>query len=175
VIVLRIKRKVLARAHHPSHSMHLEHRDRRAHGSAGEAHPKVQTDASDRSMTRHGSHPRERAPVKVPNLFIFSRRCRIRRRIVGVDRVGLWKVLMKNCVTLIFWNCWNPLQTLKLQVFFSPCECDMNEHILMIFPTLLEVRSDYALTQVCGRTLAVMLLCLRTASVGLLPDYPRRV
>jgi hypothetical protein len=42
----------------------------------------------------------------------------------------------------------------------------MNEHILMIFPTLIEVRSDYALTQVCGRTLAVMLLCLRTAIVS---------
>ena len=36
----------------------------------------------------------------------------------------------------------------------------------MIFPTLHEVRSDYALTRVCGRTIAVMLLRLRIAVVS---------
>jgi len=39
-------------------------------------------------------------------------------------------------------------------------------NILMIFPTLHEVRSDYALTRVCGRTIAVMLLRLRTVIVS---------
>jgi len=34
VMVLRIKRKVLAQAYHLSHSMRLKHQDRRAHGSA---------------------------------------------------------------------------------------------------------------------------------------------
>jgi len=36
----------------------------------------------------------------------------------------------------------------------------------MIFPTLHEVRSDYALTRVCGRTITVMMLRLRTAVVS---------
>jgi len=89
----------------PSYSMRLKHRDRRAHGSAEEAHPKVQTEASDRSLSRHVSHPRKRALVKVPILLILSRRCRIRRRSVEVDRVGLRKELMKDRVALIFWNC----------------------------------------------------------------------
>ena len=57
------------------------------------------------------------------------------------------------------------LQALKLQVFFSPCERDMTEHILMIFPTLIEVRSDYVLTRVCGWTITCMLLHLRIALV----------
>jgi len=48
VIVLRIKRKVLAQAHRPSQSMRLKHLDRRTHGSVEEAHPQVQTEASDR-------------------------------------------------------------------------------------------------------------------------------
>jgi len=105
--------------------MRFKHRDRRAHGCAEEAHPKVQTEASDKSLSRHVSHPRERAPVEVPNLLLFSRRCRIRRLSVGVDRVGLQKVLIEDRVALIFWNCWDPLHTLKLQVFFAPCERDM--------------------------------------------------
>jgi len=42
----------------------------------------------------------------------------------------------------------------------------MTEHILMIFPTLHEVRSDYALTLVCGRTITCMLLRIQTA-IGL--------
>jgi len=41
----------------------------------------------------------------------------------------------------------------------------MTEHILMTCPKLYEVRSDYALTRVCGRTITVMLLRLRTAVV----------
>jgi len=40
-----------------------------------------------------------------------------------------WKALMKDCVAFIFWNCWDPLHTLKLQVFFVPCEHDMTEQI----------------------------------------------
>jgi len=72
VIALRIKRKVLARAHCPSHSMRLKHRNRRAHGSAEEAHPQVQTEASDRSLRRHVSHPRKRAPVMVPSLLLSA-------------------------------------------------------------------------------------------------------
>jgi len=55
---------------------------------------------------------------------------------------------------------------MKLQVFFAPYECDMTEHILMIFPILHELRSDYALTLVCGRTITGMLLRLRTAMVS---------
>jgi len=51
---------------------------------------------------------------------------------------------MKDRAVLIFWTCWDPLHTAKLQVFFAPCERDMTEHILMIFLTLHEVRSDYA-------------------------------
>ena len=50
VMVLKINRQVLARAHHPSHSMRLKHRHWHAHGSAEEAHPKVQTEVSDRSF-----------------------------------------------------------------------------------------------------------------------------
>jgi len=73
VMALQIKRKVLARAHGPSHSMRLKHRDRRAHGSAEEAHPQVQTESSDRSLSRHFSHPRRRAPVKVLKLVLFLR------------------------------------------------------------------------------------------------------
>jgi len=119
VIALQIKRKALARAHCPSHSMRLKHRDRRAHGSAEEAHPQVQTEASDRSLSRHVSHPRKRAPAKVPSLLLFSRRCRICRRSVGVDRVCLWKVFMENRVLLIFWHCWDLLHTLKFQSFFT--------------------------------------------------------
>jgi len=46
VIALRMKRK-LARAHRPSHSMRLKHRDRRASGSA-RAHPKVYSRKRDR-------------------------------------------------------------------------------------------------------------------------------
>jgi len=166
VIALRIKRKVLARAHHPSHSIRFQHRDRRAHGSAEEAHPKVQTEASDMSLTRHISHPRKWAPVEVPNLLLFSRRCRICWLSVGVDRVSLQKVTIEDHVALIFWNCWDPLHTLKFQVFFAPCERNMNEHILMIFSTLHEVCRDYALTRVCGRTITVMLLRLQTAVVS---------
>jgi len=72
---------------------------------------------------------------------------------------------MENRVPLIFWNCWDPLHTLKSQVFFTPCERDTTKHILMIFPTLHEVRSDYALTRVCGRTITCLLLRLRIAVV----------
>ena len=63
---------VLARAHRPSHSMRFKHRDRRAHGLAEGTHPKVQTEASDRSLSRHVSHPRKRAQVKVPTLLLFT-------------------------------------------------------------------------------------------------------
>jgi len=59
MIALRIKEKVLAQAQHLSHSMRLKHQDRRAHGSAEEAHPQVQTEASDRSLSRHVSHLRK--------------------------------------------------------------------------------------------------------------------
>jgi len=142
VIALRIKRKVLTRAHGPSNSMRLKHRDRRAHGSAEEAHPQVQTEASDRSLSRHVSRPRKRAQVQVPSLLLFSRRCRNCRRSVGVDSVCLQKVFMENSVPIIFWNCWDPLQTLKFQIFFTPCKRDMSNHILMMFPTLHEVRSS---------------------------------
>jgi len=62
VITLRIKRKVLAQAHCPSHSMRLKHRDRRAHGSAEEAHLQVQTEASDRSLSRHVSQSKKEGP-----------------------------------------------------------------------------------------------------------------
>jgi len=160
VIALRIKKKYLARAHHLSHSMRLKHWDRQAHGSAEEAHPQVQTEASDRTLSRHVSHPRKRAPVKVRTLLLFSKRCRICRRGVGVDSVCLRKAFMEDRVPLIFWTCWDPLHTLKVQVFFAPCERDMTKHILMIFSTLHEVRSDYALTWVCGRTIICKLLRL---------------
>jgi len=70
---------------------------------------------------------------------------------------------MEERVLLIF--CWDPLHTLKFQVFFTPCEGDMTKHILMIFPTLHEVRSDYALTWVCGRMISCMLLRLQTTVV----------
>jgi len=172
VISLRIKNKVLAQSHRPSHSMRLEHRCRHVHGSAEEDHPKVQTEASDKSLNRHVSHPRKREPSKkkgpkVANLPLFSMRCRrICHQSVGVDRVSLRKVLMEDRVVLIFWNCWDPLHTLNLQVFFAPCERDITEHILMIFLTLHEVRSDYVLIQVCGRTITVMLLRLQTAIVS---------
>ena len=167
--------KSSARAHCPSHSMRLKHRNRRAHGSAEEAPPQVQTEASDRSLSTHVSHPRKRAPFKVPSLFLFSRRCRIYWRSVGVDRVCLRKVLMKNRVPLICWHCWDPLHTFKFQVFFTPSERDMPKHILMIFPTLHEVRSNYVLTWVCGRTITCLLpRRLNCCCVGLLPDYSRR-
>jgi len=78
-----------------------------------------------------------------------------RRLSVGVDRVGLRKVLIEDRVSLMLWNSWDPLHTLKLQAFFAPWERDMTEHILMIFPTLHEVRSEYVLTRVLGRTIAV--------------------
>jgi len=55
------------------------------------------------------THPRKRAQVKIPNLLLFSRRCRICRRSVGIDSVCLQKVFMKDRVPLIFWNCWEPL------------------------------------------------------------------
>jgi len=161
VITFRIKRKFLARAHCPNHSMRLKHRGRCAHGSAEEAHPQVQTEASDRSLSRHVSHPRKRAPVKVSSLFLFSRRCGICRRSVGVDSVCQRKVFIENRVPLIFWNCWDPLDTLKFQVFFTPCERDMTKH----FPTLHVVRSNYALTRVCGRRINCLLLRLRIAVV----------
>jgi len=134
-----------------------------SHGSAEEAHPQVQNEACDRSLSRHVSHPRKRAPLKVPNLLLFSRHCRICRWSVGVDSVCLHQVLMEDRVPLIFWT----LHTLKFQVFFTPCERDMTEHIFksMIFPTLHEVRSNYALTQVCGRTITCMVLHFRTAVV----------
>ena len=45
---------------------------------------------------------------------------------------------MEDRVTFIFWNCWDPLHTLKLQVFFAPCQRNITKHILMIFPTLHE-------------------------------------
>jgi len=142
VIALQVNRKFLAQAHRPSHSMCLKHRDRRAHGSAEEAHPQVQNEACDRSLSRHVSHPRKRAPLQVPTLLLFSRRCRIcRRSVASVDSVCLRKVLMEDRVPLIFWNCWDALHTLKFQVFFTPCKRDMTEYILMIFPTLHEVRS----------------------------------
>jgi len=96
VIALWIKRKRFARAHRPSQSMRFKHCDRRAHTSADsrKVHPKVQTDASNRSLSSHVSHPRKRAPLEVSNLLLFSRRCRIRRLSIRVDRVGLWKVLI---------------------------------------------------------------------------------
>jgi hypothetical protein len=52
--------------------MRLKHWDRCTHGSAEEAYPQVQTEASDRLLSRHVSHPRKSAPVKVPNLPLFS-------------------------------------------------------------------------------------------------------
>ena len=70
---------------------------------------------------------------------------------------------MENHVQLIFWHCLDPLHTLKFQVFFTLCERDMSKHILMIFPTLHEVRSNYALTRVCGRTITYLLLRPRIA------------
>ena len=51
--------------------MRFKHWDRRAHGSAEEAHPKVQTEVSDRSLSRHVSDPRKRKPVEVSTL-LFS-------------------------------------------------------------------------------------------------------
>jgi len=152
VIALRIKRKVLAQAHCPSHSMRIKHQDRRAHGSAKEAHPKVQNEASDRSLSRHVSNSRKRGQVEVPNLLLFGRRCRIRRLCGGVGRGGLRKVLIEACVALILWNCRDPLHILKLQVFFATCKRDMTEHILMFFPTLHEVRSEFSLTRVSRKT-----------------------
>jgi len=70
VIALRIKTKILAGAHRPSHSMRFKHRDRRAHRSAKEAHPKVQTEASDRSLSIHVNHPR--GPQLKFHTFFFS-------------------------------------------------------------------------------------------------------
>jgi len=119
VIALRIKRKVLTRAHRTSHSMRLKHLDRRANRSAEEAHPQIYIEAGDRSLSRHVSHPRKSASVQVPNLLLFSRDCRICRRSVGVASVCLRKVFMEDRVPLIFWNCWDLLHTLKFQVFFT--------------------------------------------------------
>ena len=51
---------------------------------------------------------------------------------------------MEDRVLLVFGNSWDPLHTLKFQVFFTPCERDMTQHILMIFPTLHDMRSNYA-------------------------------
>ena len=118
----------------------------------------------NRSSSRHVSHLRNSALVKVPKLLHFSRRCRICQQSVGVDRVGLRNVLMEDRVKR-----WDPLYALMLQVFLAPCESDMTKHILMIFATLHEVRSDYALIWVCGRTIAVMLLRLRTGIVLVFP------
>ena len=72
----------------------------------------------------------------------------------------LRKVLIEDRVTLILWNRWDPLHALKLQVFCAKCKRDMTENVLMIFLTLHEVRSDPALTRVCGRMTAVILLHL---------------
>ena len=72
---------------------------------------------------------------------------------------------MENRAPLIFWHCCDPLHTLKFQVFFTPCERDMSKHILMIFPTLHEVRSNYALPRVCGRMITCLLLRPRIAVV----------
>jgi len=41
----------------------------------------------------------------------------------------------------------------------------MTGHILMIFLTLHEVRSNYALTRIRGRTITYLLLRLKTAVV----------
>jgi len=41
----------------------------------------------------------------------------------------------------------------------------MSKHILMIFPTLHEVRSNYALPRVCGRMITCLLLRPRIAVV----------
>jgi len=98
VIILRIKGKVLARENCLTHNMRLKRQDRRAHGSEEGAHPQVQTEASNRTLSRHVSHPRKRAPVKVPSLLLFSRCCRICWWSVGVDRVCLRKVFMENRV-----------------------------------------------------------------------------
>jgi len=104
VIVLRIKRKVFARAHCLSRSMRFKHRDRRACGSAKEAHLKVQTEASDRSLYRHhdASHPRKRGLVEVPSLLLFGRRCKIRWLCGGFNRGGLRKVLIQDRVPSSF-------------------------------------------------------------------------
>jgi len=155
-LVIDAHRKVLARAHCPNHSIRLKHQDRCAYGSAEEAHPQVQTEASDRLLSRHVSHPRKGSPVKVPSLLLF----RICWRSVGVDSVYLRKMFMENRVPLIFWNCWDPLHSLKFQVIFTPCKRDMSKHISMVFPTLHEVRSNYVQTQVCGRTITCLLVRL---------------
>jgi len=117
VITFEIKKKILVLAHCPSHSMRFKHWERRAHGSAEEAYLQVQTEASDRSLSRHVRHPRKRATVEVPTLLLFTRRCRICQRSVGVNSICLQKVFMEDRDPLIFRNCWDPLHTLKLQVF----------------------------------------------------------
>ena len=150
--------------------MRLKHRDRHAHGSAEEAHVKVQTEASDRSLSTHISHQERGLQLRFQTFFFAAGAAGFagRWQSVGVDSVGLRKVLMEDRVSLIFWNCWDPLHTLKLQVFFIPCERDMTKDILMIFTALHKVRSDYAsaLSRVCGRRTAVMLLRLHTAIVS---------
>jgi len=149
VMALRIKRKVLARAHRQSHSMRFKHQDRRAHGSAKKTLPKVQTVASDRSLSRHVNHPRKRGPVEVRirNLLFFGRRCRIRRLCIGVDRVGLQKVLIKDRVPLLLWNCWDQLHTLKLQVFLATCERDMTD----LTPITLDRHECFQIFIICKR------------------------
>ena len=94
------------------------------------------------------------APVEGPTLLFSDRRCRIHpgQLCVLVDRVGLWTVLIEDCVAFILWNSWDPLHTPKTQLFFAMCEHNMTEHILIIFPTLHEVRSELALARVSGRT-----------------------
>jgi len=103
----------------------------------------------EREHVSTASHQRKRVSVKVPTLLLFSRRCRNYQWSVGVNGC-LQKVLMEDCVPLI-----------SLELLGR----NMTEHILMILLTLHEVRSDYALTWVCGRTITGMLLRLRTAMV----------
>jgi len=164
VIALRIKRKVLEQAHHPSHSMNQKHWNRHAHGSAEETHTQVQTEASDRSLNRHVNHPRKKDPVKVPNLLLFSRRCRICRQSVGSDSVCLRKVFIKSCLAHLL-EVLGSVTHPEVSNIFTPCERDMSKHRLMIFPTLHEVRSNYALTRVCGRTISCLMLRLGIAVV----------
>ena len=71
VIILRIKGKVLARENCLTHNMRLKRQDRRAHGSEEGAHPQVQTEASNRTLSRHVSHPRKRNQTRF-QAFFFS-------------------------------------------------------------------------------------------------------
>ena len=72
VIVLRIKSNVLGRLHRPSHSVHLDYQDRYAHGSAEEAHPKVQTEVSDRSFSRHVIIQEKGPQLRFQNFFFST-------------------------------------------------------------------------------------------------------